>query len=118
MVTDDAGAVFGGVAVDLDLQLVHLFDNVVIGDDVAVLVDDEAGARRGAAELAGHLATEGAVAEHVEQAVSLIAGPAFFAALFVFGVGIAGRRRLTAVARAAALRRFFGPTGFGGDVDD
>ena len=42
---DDAGLVLLRVTVQLHLDLVHFLDNVIVGDDVAVAVHDEARAR-------------------------------------------------------------------------
>ena len=78
---DDAGGASEilrvGVGGELDVDLVGLFDDVVVGDDVALGIDDEAGAE-GFAHLAvvivalvGILSAEEAIEEVLEVVVSL-----------------------------------------------
>ncbi len=67
-----------GIGGELDVDLVGLFDHVVVGDDVALGIDDEAGAERFAnltvfavIALVGHLAAEEAVEEVLEVVLTL-----------------------------------------------
>ena len=64
-----------GIGRELDVDLVGLLDHVIVGDDVALGIDDEARAERlahlavVAAFLVGHLAAEEAVEEVLEVAL-------------------------------------------------
>ncbi len=67
-----------GIGGELDVDLVGLLDDVIVGDDVALGVDDEAGAERladlavVAAILIGHLAAEESVEEVLEVILTLL----------------------------------------------
>src|SRR5580698_1213724 len=81
---------------ELDEYLVGLLDDVVVGDDVALGIDDEAGAERLAhlivvsAVLVGSLAAEEAVEEVLEVALAL----ALALLLVVVAVAVAGVLRM------------------------
>ena len=106
-----------GIGGQLDVNLVGLLDHVIVGDDVALGIDDEARAQRFAnlvlvpASLVRHLAAEEAIEEVLEVALALL-----LVVVVAIVAGLLGQLLHEAMRIATALVRGLLGEGLGVDV--